>query len=262
MTITRLRTRVGGLLPTPSLLIYRLIRQLIPRTDRESLQRFGTNGDGGYVLPRESIHGLECLFSPGVANTWSFEEQVATATGCRVCLIDGSIDRPGDLPGSFDFEPLWLTDFDSQSSVTLGTWISKQGFERSNRLGLQMDIEGGEWTVLRQASSEDLQRFQFLVVEFHQLDLITTLWHYLRRIRPVLRKVLRDFQVVHVHPNNCCSAILVGKILIPTVLEVSFVRRDLISHTASQVAWALDLDRDNVPEKPPIVIDSWVSLVR
>ncbi|EOD07949.1 hypothetical protein EMIHUDRAFT_217959 [Emiliania huxleyi CCMP1516] len=43
----------------------------------------------------------------------------------------------------------------------------------------------------------------------------------------MLRKLLRDFRVVHVHGNNFNAASAFGPFRVPAVVEVTLVRKDL-----------------------------------
>ena len=49
-----------------------------------------------------------------------------------------------------------------------------------------------------------VQRFRIIVIEFHGLDAIFVGRGY-EYIHDAFSKLLKFFDVVHIHPNNCCG---------------------------------------------------------
>lgn len=242
---------------TPPFLIQNLVKDMIPKAERSSLLRLGPLSDGGYVLPKVALDNLEFLMSPGVYDSWGFEVDVARESRCGVALLDGSMERPRELPADFVFQRMWLGGRDTETSTSLKGWISSLGLQQNQNLGLQMDIEGAEWEVFMRTPRESLRQFRFIVAEFHGFDWSPFLWDFATKIRPVFRRLMRDFSVVHVHANNCCRAVTVGDLLIPSVIEVSFVRRDLIAQSNWDTCFAEELDVDNVKSNPSLSLESW-----
>ena len=139
-------------------------------------------------------------------------------------------------------------------------WIKGLSLDSSLQLGLQMDIEGSEWSVIRDAPRKVLRQFQFMVIEFHGLDRAVHLWDFKTTIQPVFKKLLLDFQVAHLHPNNCCRSVEINGLTMPSVLEVSLVRRDLLSNREQKIYWGEEHDTDNVPTQPHLGLTSWKTL--
>lgn len=259
----RLLGRVRRGVKTPEWMIVDLIRNLMPAVPNpEDLVRVGSQSDGGYVLSKSAILGTTDLFSPGVGPTWSFDEGVSKICHCRVHLIDGSLDRPSQLPKHFSFDRLWLATKTTTESIRLDDWVARENLTNSGTLGLQMDIEGAEWNVLRNIRGDSLRDFRFIVLELHGFDQIEYLWNYLMTIRPTVRKLLRDFCIVHVHANNCCRYITIRGLVVPSILEVSLVRRDVLSEPNGAVHWAEHLDAPNDPGKPVLSLSNWSTLLR
>lgn len=102
---------------------------------------------------------------------------------------------------------------------------------------LQMDIEGAEWLVLNATSDEILSRFRIICVELHDLE------HLFSRsafeiMERVLEKLLRQFFVVHVHPNNWTDAAAISRRYhVPSVLEYTFLRKDRVRHRSPAAAF-------------------------
>lgn len=89
-----------------------------------------------------------------------------------------------------------------------------------------MDIEGAEYEALLAVSLESLQKFRILVVEFH----FVTRWFgnpfFRVVVKRVFDKLLRDFDVVHIHPNNFGKTEEISGVTVPPLLEFTLLRKD------------------------------------
>lgn len=84
---------------------------------------------------------------------------------------------------------------------------------------LKMDIEGGEYEVLRSAGAA-LAAVHCLTVEFHALD------EHWKDLRDMAAALDADFLIAHVHGNN--YAPLITGTDVPSVLEITWIRRSLV----------------------------------
>ena len=89
---------------------------------------------------------------------------------------------------------------------------------------LKIDCEDCEWNVFIKGSSQ-LSRFRSIIAEFHWLDLVSRHRRYLE----AMKRVLANFTVVHAHECNHFPPKHFGNYSIPAVLEVTFVRNDLVA---------------------------------
>lgn len=137
--------------------------------------------------------------------------------------------------------------------MRLEDWIAKSVAADSPDLILQMDIEGGEYEVIHDTPREVLQRFRIMAVEFHEMDKLFKRRKF-KLIRAVFEKVLQDFAVVHIHPNNCCPVFAWGEIEIPRVLEFTFYRRNLMTKVEQPLVFPHPLDQKNVVKNEDIVL--------
>lgn len=116
-----------------------------------------------------------------------------------------------------------------------------------------MDIEGSEWPVFLNMSSQLLRRFRVMAVEFHNLDHM-----FARTSFPILKsvfdRILEHFVVVHAHPNNVVEPLALGSITVPRVIEMTFLRRDRAAINGYATAFPHPLDRRNLPSKPDLVL--------
>ena len=216
-----------------------------PISTSHGLIRIGGEADGGYLIPND-LEGIQACFSPGVSDVVDFEYDLATK-GIKCVLADYSIDAPPKQNKLFQFEKKYLGTTEDLVYTTLESLV-KRNAPNQSELILQMDIEGGEYSVIFNTSCETLRKFRILVIEFHELDSLFDRFGFIL-IDLTFEKLLKDFDIVHIHPNNCTKPIIYGKYEIPPYLEFTFLRKDRISSRQPALTFPHQLDRKNVPYK-------------
>ena len=117
---------------------------------------------------------------------------------------------------------------------TLTDMLSNTGLASSGNIMLKIDVEGAEWSVFGAATAEELKKFSQIVVEFHGIGTTHSYAHTpLPSQLEAMQKLLQDHTVVYTSGNNCCpdsqfGALQYGRYHIPALLEVTFVRNDLV----------------------------------
>lgn len=214
-----------------------------------ALNRIGGETDGGYLVP-DILHQVKFCFSPGVGETSTFEKELSDSYRIKCFLADGSVQGPTVSDPNFEFDRLFLGPIDDATHVRLDSWISQKVSKDCGDLLLQMDIEGGEYAVLNSVPRKTLSKFICLVIEFHDLHKIRT-FSFFKKFQSSFNKIFQDFFVVHAHPNNCCGAVGIETFSVPRVLEVTFLRKDLVKTLlkTEDVQLPHSLDRKNVPNK-------------
>jgi hypothetical protein len=231
----------------------RLIEAARPWHTEHPLIRVGGEHDGGYLLP-DDLDGIAACFSPGVSDQASFEEAML-ARGIRCYQVDASIDRsPVQDHPLVQFERKFLGPTTEGEFVSLEDWVNEKEPKRDGDLLLQMDIEGAEWLALAAASDELLSRFRIICIEFHELDHLFSPFAF-AIMEPVLTKLLRQFDVVHVHPNNWTEAAAVSPgYRVPGVLEYTFLRKDRVRQKSAAVQFPHPLDVDCNTHGPSVIL--------
>jgi hypothetical protein len=213
-----------------------------PKKTNHPLIRIGGNTDGGYLLPND-IDAVDACFSPGVSIVADFENDLANR-GIRCFLADYSVDQPPLKNELFEFEKKYLGTTNDEIFMTLESWIKLKAPSAKEAI-LQMDIEGAEYGVIFDTPIEVLAKFRVLVIEFHGLDSLFNKRGF-QLIDLIFAKILKNFVVVHIHPNNCYAPVECGGICIPPLMEFTFLRKDRISDISEVTSFPHKFDRPNV----------------
>lgn len=188
-----------------------------------STLRIGGNEDGGYCIPN-SLSEIECFFSPGYGGIKTFEDELALKN-IPSYICDGSYQSIDALLGMQYFVQKNIAAYDGRNCVSLQTLIEESKFSRSHNLGLQMDIEGDEYEILDSLETTILQKFQMLLIEFHDLELLVVSKRHCEKVTRVMKKLLETHDLVHVKANNAGGTISFKGSNLPNVIELSFLRK-------------------------------------
>ena len=186
----------------------------------EKLKRYGSVGDGGYVLPVNAVKKSTFLISGGIENNNNFELSLARL-GIVGIQIDNSIDAPPVLHKNLSFIRATLGD---ALEVNIDELTTR--FPAKVRGILKLDIEGAEYSVF--TAMKSFYKFNAIAVEFHGLYKISDddFWN---EFRLILLKLRKSHDVVFIAPNNCCGYTILGGFPIPNVMEITFVKKSLIN---------------------------------
>jgi len=209
------------------------------------LVRVGGEGDGGYLLP-DILSNVSYCFSPGVSNVATFEQELSHKYNIKSYMADASVEKAPLEDENFSFIPKFLGSATKDNFITLSDWMQNSiGDNKSSKI-LQMDIEGGEYDVLTFEDSQILASFSTMIIEFHWLDQMFQP-NFLKMMSAIFEKIYKNFSICHVHPNNCCGIATLDEIQVPRVMEVTFIRNDLVPvYLAKTIELPHELDRKNV----------------
>jgi hypothetical protein len=231
-----------------------LIRSLRPFDSGIELIRLGPAGDGGYLVP-DDLEGIEYAFSPGVSTESGFESDLG-ARGMRVFLADHSVDAPPVADAAFSFDKKFIGCLSDDIFMTLDEWKRDTIPEHGGDLLLQMDIEGGEFEALLNASDALLSQFRIMVIEFHYLQQLFNKPFFVLVSR-LFEKLLKRHSVVHIHPNNCCGSVKGRGLEIPRVAEFTFLRNDRFRQRGPRRDFPHPLDGDNTRKRSLPLPQCW-----
>ena len=235
-----------------------VLRELHPLKIENELVRIGNSGDGGYLVPND-FHGIKVCLSIGSDQEWSFEKTLQDFYGIKSLILDAADKKPVGLTHMQTYIEGWLAPRASHGRFTLEDLVLK--LDQDTNLILKMDIEGAEYANLLSTSIMVLKSFKIIILEFHDFDQI---WHEEFRRNffiPTMRKILKEFDPVHFHPNNCAPFVKVGNLEFPKVFEMTFLRKgernSILTRTLGIIPHSLD--RPNVQGLPDQSVD-WIQI--
>jgi hypothetical protein len=226
---------------------FQLIKPI--RSDKE-LIRLGGETDSGYLIPNDLV-GIKNCFSPGVSIEAFFENDLSKL-GIKSYMADYSVNSAPLNNENFDFIKKFIGFENELNYISLTNWI-KSKENADNEMILQMDIEGGEYNVLIETPMEMLSRFRIIIIEFHKFDLIFNSNSF-DLISSGIYKLLTEFQIVHIHPNNCSKIVKYKDFEIPPVIEFTFLRKNRIKNFTYETQFPNKLDRKNVQNNDEIIL--------
>jgi hypothetical protein len=179
--------------------------------------------DGSYLIPN-ALKDIKYCFSPGVGETVNFENDLKK-NNIKSFLADGTLFKNKIKKIDYDFINKNINTYYDEKNIKLEQWINlKLKKKEQKNLLLQMDIEGNEYSIILDASRDVLKKFKILIIEFHDFYNLGSPAG-LQLYTDVFMKLLQDFYICHIHPNNCCGYVNLNKISIPQVMEFTFINK-------------------------------------
>lgn len=250
-----------------------------------TLIRVGPTEDGGYVVPREVIGQTRLLLSLGLSDNWDFDREFLRLNpGTTIIGVDHTVGPEKFRRGQFrclwkifgygiifqkrklaeytkryrdyrDYERFFSAphrhlrrrvSHESREPVDIRFEdILKQGPSGGvHDIFLKMDIEGSEYEVVDDILAHQ-SRISCIATEFHELPARTA------EFNEAIRRLLREFVIVHVHGNNCSP--YHSGLDFPETLEVTFLNRSLAGNSLapSSATYPIPgLDFPNDPRRP------------
>jgi hypothetical protein len=262
---------------------------LLRPVECDTLRRFGSPNDGGYVVPVEAIARASTLLAFGMSIDWSFERAAAalnrqlaihaydhTVRGRRFVEmgLGSSLEAIGralvfnrrGVRESIDRVRRSLDYFrffrgrarhhrrrvwynDDRGSASIAGIITDTGPHDTLSVFAKIDIEGSEYRVLPYIAAR-ADLFTGLVIEFHDTDICA------EALNTDLARLRESFAVVHVHGNNYGDVSVDGAL--PLSLEVTLLNKRLFDGDPKPYRGAFPrtgLDAPNDPRRPDYVID-------
>jgi hypothetical protein len=239
--------------------ILQLASVLVPKKAvGQSKVRLGSKCDGGYVC-LDDFDGITAAFSFGVAENDDWDVDVADR-GIVVYQFDHTVESPPHRHANFRFQkkkivPIKDGASDAESISSLLTQHVSGGMASAI---LKIDVEHDEWQIFLSTSNDDLRKFSQIICEFHGFSEIDNDTWY-DRARTVLEKLHQDFEIVHVHGNNCSRLIAIGNIPFPELLEVTYASRSRYTFEPADEIFPTQLDAPNEPNRPDLEL-GWLTL--
>jgi hypothetical protein len=239
-----------------------VLKYLNPRKPKNvTLFRVGNECDGGYVMLSELIKKNSISYSFGVGGATSWEDQISKEFNNKIYMYDHTINGINSSDPNFIWKKIGIGKTDSGNINTIETIIKNNKHENETDMTLQCDIEGSEWDIFIDTPQETLCQFAQMNVEMHWLSsMLTDDIKYpdgYEKIFETLKKLRENFTPFHIHGNNYRPAFNVGGKVCGDVIEVSYVRNDLVEFSDEDVVFPTSLDRPNKRNRPDIKLGNF-----
>lgn len=241
--------------------------------------RIGNKSDGGYIALKEICIKTPMVYSFGVGTDVGFEfDFVKKFSPQEVKLFDPTINAlPGELPtfifshNRFDIKTLKSSKTQTKLNIVKEEYSEPKNLPDDSLL--KIDVEWNEWDALLEFDKKTLNKFSQILIEFHIVhvepregltpyfkDFYETIFEKLnedlfRKYYEVMKKLNDQFYAFHIHANNSLPLIEVDGYSFPPLLEVSFVRKDLVENVQETTdSFPIDgLDFPNKTDRPDIL---------
>jgi hypothetical protein len=227
---------------------------LIPNRIPYQKIRLGRNMDGGYIGFHHRLDSIDAVYSYGINNDISFENDLLSYTKSPIFMYDHTIL---DIP--YHHEQFHFKKEEGNTENVIKH--INDTFPLSNKLLLKMDIEGSEWDLLESINELILTRFEQMIIEFHNLAFLQNVFFSqfnitYNKMLHVFSKINKHFYLGHIHGNNCG-----GFQEIPNTIECTYIRKDLIEEKPliETEAYPIpELDYPNNSNLPDYRLDWWL----
>ncbi len=231
-------------------IVFRIMRLLRPhRVAGLNKIRLGRFFDGGYVM-MDAFDSVTAAYSFGINNDASWDLDIANR-GIPVFQYDHTIDALPTMHSLFSWAKLGIGGITNPDVPleTIPNLISKNGHQDHRNLIMKCDVEGHEWQVFAAMPGPCLEQFKQIVVEFHDFQRLDDI-KFAEELQAALVNLTRAHCVVHVHANNWGSWAIIGGVPIPSVIEITLMRRDVGACVVSDEIFPTGLDMPCNPERP------------
>lgn len=211
---------------------------------RGKLRIGAARGDGAYIL-LDMLRPSQKVLSFGVGRNVAFDRDMAER-GHEVFLYDHTVaGLPVEHP-RLHFHALGIGGASDPATrlLSLADHVAAIA-EAGDDMILKMDVEGAEWPALAAAPPALLARFEQVVLEIHGLAALgKPAWR--TRIATGLARLCGTHTLFHVHANNHAPPVVVEGFTVSNLLEVSWVRTDLVARAPSRTLYPTALDHPNL----------------
>jgi len=212
------------------------------KSKNHNLIRIGPNSDGGYVIDKRVISTTNTIITCGLSDDWEFEKSFLKENkNCKIIAYDHTVNRQfwkkrfqKDLLNFFLLKKLRF-----HKIIKIFKYIDYKFFFRNekihykkkvvlnkrnkneasikdillkqNNIILKVDIEGGEYSLLKRINKES-HKINLLIIEFHNIG---------KNLNNIIKFLINSkFKIIHIHGNNYAGTNIIGD---PHVIELTLI---------------------------------------
>ena len=201
--------------------------------------RLGKDFDGGYIIADIPTAKYQILIAGGIQYDISFEEAFVKKYESKCVAFDGTIDKLPKENSKIEFVKKNIGNENTDKVTNLHDLIAK-----NTAIFIKMDIEGGEIPWLKSLSNEQMNKFDQIVMEFHN--------PFSDNEAEVFDKINKNHVLVHFHGNNCCGTRVHKNVEIPNIFECTYLHKKFFTNpcelNTDSIPGPLDMKNTNNPE--------------
>jgi hypothetical protein len=214
---------------------------------KKELVRLGQNADGGYVLSPDFESKLCLNLGVGYEVTTDLD---LIDRGFELFAFDGTVPNPLTDQINYHFTQKNIGYQRDNDSLTNLEKIFKDYPKLSQVDLILIDIEGHEYEVLKK-ELPFVTKAKQVVIEFHGLELLGDR-EFSAGFIQILNKFSKTHSPIHIHGNNSGGSLLLGGGSWPTILEVTFLKREYCTSEINYGPFPTVLDFPNVDIRPDL----------
>lgn len=217
------------------------------------LLRVGSENDGGYIM-LDDFEENSIVYSFGIGGNITWEEDMS----CRnmdVYCYDHTIEELPTQNERLHFNKIGIAgqDQERQNLLSMESIINRNGHKGVGNLILKMDVEGAEWEFINTVDDNILKQFSQMTFELHDMTEMTKS----EQILSALQKLNRTHYPVWVHANNHGRVEESGGVVVPQLIEITYVNRKCHVPAETIFNGPLNIDSPNVREYLDIELKNW-----
>jgi len=175
--------------------------------------RIGKDNDGGYIIADVPNADYTTLLAGGIESDISFEENfMVKYPSAQVFAFDGTILQLPKENAKIHFIKKNIGFENNEETTNLHDII-----DMNESIFVKMDIEGGEIPWIKSLHDEQINKFEQIVVEFHN--------PFSDNEVDVFNKLNKNHYLIHFHGNNCCGLRIHGGVRIPNIFECTYLHK-------------------------------------
>lgn len=217
------------------------------------LIRVGGERDGGYLMLKPLLPKGKVAYSLGVGKTSKWEDQIKDY-GYDIHMYDHTVNGAPVQHPQLHFHKTGIGPKNQGPLKTIETIIEDNGHSNETDMLLQCDIEGAEWESFAWTPQKTLGQFSQIILEMHWFLHYCSDPNRLNLIHKTLSNLSQNFTPYHIHSNNYVGLFGVKGKVMAEVIEVSYVRNDLVEFTNEKLVFPTPLDKPNSKGNKPDVI--------
>jgi hypothetical protein len=188
-------------------------------TKKVNLVRVGPQSDSGYFISK-SPNNYSHLISGGIGKNIDFEYEFAIRN-IPVYVFDPTIERLPRSHKNITWIKKFISDSTAKNSVDFEQFLSS--FYDKNNILIKLDIEGDEYKVLDKVLSFSPDE---IVIEIHDtFKLVDPVFR--NNFDLIFKKIFSNYYIIHSHGNNNGHTNVYGSIIIPDILELTLLRKNI-----------------------------------